>query len=884
MKTLFLLSLLICISANTLTGQAVSSLIKIGENRKLEYIPFANTGETNEVNIIPDFSFAGYKYGGVEIPDIPVVLTLSPLAGDNHQQIQDAIDAVAAMPVNAQGFRGAILFEPGTYQVDAPLFVNTTGIVLRGSGQMPGDQGGTELIANARYKHDLITFSGGASVGVSTGFLIDAILVPKAIIPNEDDGKFWLSANVKTAVELEYEGDKVMSLHLTAEDLDEFASYASKEHEDQSIHPYIELTLFLNQQEKDTIIFIKPTDDAFIRGGEFADDNYGSDAILPIKNRGVNNRVTREIFIKFELPDYDAEVVAGKLHLWCTNAPNANDMLNFVTLIANDDWSEETITYANQPTQANSAIITSDYVPSGATRFMVSGTEGYNPGDRIIVLRTPNEAWIDLLNMGQHGWDPSSYRISYERTIVAISGNEITIDVPLVQAIAQQYGGGEIFINSAGERTNHCGVENMFISSYFAGDTDENHGWIALHFKNVEDCWVRNVTGRYFGYGLVNIDGGVRITVQDCAMLDPKSVTTGGRKYPFNIAKGSFNLFQRLYTRGGRHDYATGSRVAGPNVFVDCVAEQTNADIGPHHRYATGILFDNIQGGQMRVWNRGSMGTGHGWAGAQTMFWNLESPTNEIKVDSPPHAMNWGIGCTGNLKTGAGYWEKWGRHVLPRSLYYQQLQDRLGEDAVLNTTISAQHSGRIYDVIKNWKGFGELTEYLPSNNPNLADLRVNDETVMGFTPSTIDYTMEVTGNNIPQITAIPYFNSSAIDITHPEEIPGTAVIEITAEDGVNKKTYTIIYTQNTTSIEARKNGLFTLYPNPAANFIQIEYPLTKGSNIKINIYNLTGQLLLQKDFSGENVRIDIGSLSPGLYFISLQEDTGTGEVKTFIKE
>jgi hypothetical protein len=110
------------------------------------------------------------------------------------------------------------------------------------------------------------------------------------------------------------------------------------------------------------------------------------------------------------------------------------------------------------------------------------------------------------------------------------------------------------------------------------------------------------------------------------------------------------------------------------------------------------------------------------------------------------------------------------------------------------------------------------------------------------------------------------------------------VIEVTAEDGVNKKTYTIIYTQNTTSIEARKNGLYTLYPNPAGNFIQIEYPFTKGSSIKINIYNLTGQLLLQQDFSGENVRIDIGSLSPGLYFISLQEDTGPGEVKTFIKE
>jgi hypothetical protein len=883
MKKLIMLSLFICITAATCKGQAVSSVVKPGDNGKLEYIPYANTGESNAVNIIPDFSFAGYKYGGVEIPEVPVVITLSPLAGDNFQQIQDAIDAVAAMPVTQQGYRGAILFEPGTYQVDAPLTVNTTGIVLRGSGQMPGDLGGTELVANARYTHDFISFSGGTSVGASTGFLIDTILIPKAIVANVDDGKFWLTANVKAAVELEYEGNKIMSLHITAENLDDFAAYASKEQQDQNLHPYIELSLFLNQQEKDTIIKLWPTDDAFIRGGEFTNDNYGSDAILPVKNRGVNNRVTREVFMKFELPDYDAEIVAAELFIWCTNAPNASDMMNFVTLIANDNWSEETITYANQPTQANSATITSEYVPSGATRFMVSSSEGYKPGDKIIVLRTPNQAWIDLLNMGQFGWEPTSYRMSYERTIVAVSENEIAIDVPLVQAITKQYGGGEVFINAAGEKTNHCGVENMFISSYFATATDENHGWIALHFKNVEDCWVKNVTGRYFGYGLVNINGGSRITVQDCAMLDPKSITTGGRKYSFNIEKGSLNLFQRLYTRGGRHDYATGSRVAGPNVFVDCVAEQTFADIGPHHRYATGILFDNIQGGQTRVWNRGSMGTGHGWSGAQTMFWNLEAPNSEIKVDSPPNAMNWGIGCTGNLKTGSGFWEKWGMHILPRSLYYRQLEDRLGEDAVRNTTIPAQHSGRIYDVLKNWKGFGELTEYLPSNNPNLADLRLDDETVNGFNPSNLHYTLEVSGNDIPQITATPYFSSSIIEITYPEEIPGTAEVEVTAEDGIHKKTYTVIFTKNTTSIEARDNGLFTLYPNPTGNFIHVEYPFSLDSMKKLHIYNLYGQQIMQQDMFDEIIRIDVGTLSPGLYLISVEGESGQKDIKSFIK-
>ena len=185
MKKLFAICFIIFIAAFIVNGQAVSSLIKIGENGKLVHIPFANTGETNEVNTIPDFSFAGYNYGGVEIPDIPVVLTLCPLAGNNHLQIQDAIDAVAARPLTQQGYRGAILFEPGTYQIDAPLFVNTTGIVLRGSGQIPVDQGGTELVANARYKHDLITFSGGASVGISTDFFIDTILFPEAIIPNK---------------------------------------------------------------------------------------------------------------------------------------------------------------------------------------------------------------------------------------------------------------------------------------------------------------------------------------------------------------------------------------------------------------------------------------------------------------------------------------------------------------------------------------------------------------------------------------------------------------------------------------------------------------------------------------------------------------------------
>jgi hypothetical protein len=280
----------------------------------------------------------------------------------------------------------------------------------------------------------------------------------------------------------------------------------------------------------------------------------------------------------------------------------------------------------------------------------------------------------------------------------------------MVQTIETAYGGGEVSRFSVRGRVSNSGVENMLITSIYASDVDESHGWSAITLSQTTDSWVRRVTARYFGYSCVGLYWAYNTTVEDCAMVDPKSITTGSRKYSFYIDKGSFNLFQRCYTRGGRHDFVTGSRVAGPNVFVDCYSTQTYADIGPHHRYATGILFDNIRGGETRVQNRKDMGSGHGWAGAQTMFWNNVSEVSEFKVESPLGAINWGIGCSGLTQSGAGFWEYWKIRVTPRSLYYQQLQDRLGSAAMVNVTLPEQRQGKdIWPLLISWAGVGALT-------------------------------------------------------------------------------------------------------------------------------------------------------------------------------
>src|SRR5690606_31445702 len=125
-------------------------------------------------------------------------------------------------------------------------------------------------------------------------------------------------------------------------------------------------------------------------------------------------------------------------------------------------------------------------------------------------------------------------------------------------------------------RLSEVGVENIKFTSAYAHDTDENHGWIAVEMDNIENGWVRNAVALHFGYAAISLHGNAKnISVLDCQSLDPKSVITGGRRYSFNN-NGQQNLFSGCSATEGRHDYVTGARVCGPNVFYNCMAQGTH--------------------------------------------------------------------------------------------------------------------------------------------------------------------------------------------------------------------------------------------------------------------------------------------------------------------
>lgn len=369
--------------------------------------------------------------------------------------------------------------------------------------------------------------------------------------------------------------------------------------------------------------------------------------------------------------------------------------------------------------------VADEFCATGSTTFSVTPGHSFTPGTRIIIKLSPNDAWLrHMSDMTQWGWTSSQYRKVWRRVVTSVDGDQITIDAPLVQAIAKVYGGADVYAYDFEGEISQVGVENMRLDSTFSSDTDEDHGWIAIRFQAVCNAWVRQVTGKDWGFGLVSAERYASfITVEDSAIIDHKSEIRGGRRYSFHINNAEFVLFQRCLSQEGRHEFASGSRTSGPNVFVDCLALNQHADIGPHHRYATGQLYDNIRAsepdgseGRMRVQNREDSGSGHGWTGAQIMFWNNET---SIVCDAPNNGMNWAIGNVGTHEDSRFSKEKSGMvrsidaHVTPRSLYYAQLQDRFkSANALRHVLLPSQKMDPIWSELEQWKGEGLLLEAL----------------------------------------------------------------------------------------------------------------------------------------------------------------------------
>jgi hypothetical protein len=363
--------------------------------------------------------------------------------------------------------------------------------------------------------------------------------------------------------------------------------------------------------------------------------------------------------------------------------------------------------------------VTDDYVPVGARSFKLASVAGFRPGDTVVVRRIGNQDWINAVGMNgpdnNSRWNP--FNVEWDRVIVDVQGNSITVDAPITCAIEKRWGGGEVLKYEDSGRIEKVGIENLRAMSefdptkrtkeygnmdrpnYVAEEyyNDENHYRNFVIFDNTKHGWVRNATALHFVYSMVGTSRGAKwITVQDCVSRAPVSQRAGARRFTFAL-RGQLALVQRCLSDEGRHSFMSGQPTSSANVFLDCKATTPFSSSEPHEQWATGNLYDNIQAPlTARFWKNINIG----WAGANTVFWNCEG---SFLVQKPPTAQNFSFGHLGvnavvfniplqDPTKENGHIESIDKHVMPRSLYLTQLRERLGDAAVRQIATATQVS------------------------------------------------------------------------------------------------------------------------------------------------------------------------------------------------
>ena len=390
---------------------------------------------------------------------------------------------------------------------------------------------------------------------------------------------------------------------------------------------------------------------------------------------------------------------------------------------------EQTVLYSTATTQQTALItvgksgsrflgsysdITDPYTPCGSMSVKVADPSMFSKGDVVFIYRPATQQWISDLHMDEipprsdggsvSQWTTSGFKLYWERKVTEVRDGCVFLDNPVVMGMGgERYGVGRLYHGSFA-RIKECGIENLTLDSRYdetvkSGKdfTDENHCWSAVRVLAAENSWIRNVKTLHFGNSGVLLDTGAKlITVENCHVREPVSQVTGGRRYAFNMNDPQLCLVKDCSCDDDRHQFVLGSRVPGPNVFLRCTGTNSRAEAGPHHRWSTGTLFDNVTvSTSLNLHDRSNNGSGHGWACANTVLYNCTAQS--IVCQSPwASAQNWAIGCIGQKKAAAmtyadqlgarpdGTWISPGVRVTPESLYESQLEERHAKGVWLN--------------------------------------------------------------------------------------------------------------------------------------------------------------------------------------------------------
>jgi hypothetical protein len=377
------------------------------------------------------------------------------------------------------------------------------------------------------------------------------------------------------------------------------------------------------------------------------------------------------------------------------------------------------ITFAGSITQGPDLLLAQD----GVTRsheVLLDDALLLQPGDEVSVGWTISEAFVAEHQMTEHWYTfNDTWRPFFRRTVLSVdtssSPHRVSLDVPL-RYPAKVRDNASLRVESG--YLSECGLEDLSVSTVgdwnAAWNLDRSH---AVAFKGTKDCWMRRVAsyespgssgaGYHLLSGGVKVQQSKRVTISDSLIEAPQNRGGGGNGYLFEISRSSEILTRDSIGRAGRHnfiqnwDFGTSGCVwlrttstEGRALFAqgDSVGLLGFSEF--HHSLAmANLIDDSVTADGWQGVNRKDWSSGAGHSATQNVFWNLRGG-GELKS----FQAGWGyIIGTENLTVSTdlslgGFFgsadstapEDWlegedlGAHLVPSSLYEDQLARRLG--------------------------------------------------------------------------------------------------------------------------------------------------------------------------------------------------------------
>ena len=331
--------------------------------------------------------------------------------------------------------------------------------------------------------------------------------------------------------------------------------------------------------------------------------------------------------------------------------------------------------------------------------------------------------------------------IAYFRYITAKSGSTITVHAPVFNHLRKSLSQSYIYKFDRSGLITEVGLERLRVLIDTNGSEATEHAKFGVVFAAVENGWIDSVAVLHAQSNHFRFEQSFQITCQNSDALEPHSPISGGYRANFCSEASEFLLVRDCLATYGRHSFVVnGAGKDSGNVFLDCLAINPYATSEGHRRWTNGNLWDNVAFEQVNssmdtllLGNRGSWGTGHGWASVHSVAWNCDAEDGHIHIEQPPTAQNYGIGCFGNAVNGPGpfghpqgFVEGTNQLGLePRSLYLAQLLSRLSEIGVLVTDFNGDGKTAFEDFCYLAQFWSQDKSLVDSAPPPFGDGTVN---------------------------------------------------------------------------------------------------------------------------------------------------------------